>query len=70
MTTQAQKTDNGFGVALAAWRDENGWTQQDVADEAGMRQPNISAIESGATVPLVSTVAWICNAIGMTYTLP
>ena len=54
-------------ITLAAnvcrFRVERGWTQTDLAKEAGMRQPRIAEIESGNANPRLNTLARIAQAL-------
>jgi transcriptional regulator with XRE-family HTH domain len=48
-----------IGIRVAA-----GLTQQELADRAGMTQPEIARLESGATVPGWETLSRVLAAVG------
>jgi transcriptional regulator with XRE-family HTH domain len=50
--------------ALIEARMANGWTQKDLADRCGMRQSNISRLESGATSPTLRTLQQLAQGLG------
>lgn len=50
--------------ALIAARIETGMTQKQLAEKTGIRQSNISRIESGTSSPTVDTLARIAAGLG------
>lgn len=42
---------------------ERGWTQRDLADAAGLKQPAVARLERGDTDPRWSTVVTVCAAL-------
>ncbi len=50
--------------ALIAARIETGMTQKQLAERTGIRQSNLSRIESGASSPTVDTLARIAAGMG------
>lgn len=50
--------------AVIAARLESRMTQKDLAEKTGIRQSNISRIESGASSPTVETLARIASGLG------
>ncbi|MET9360422.1 helix-turn-helix transcriptional regulator [Streptomyces sp. NPDC006632] len=50
--------------AVAARRSELGWSQGELAEQVGMRQPHISRLESANKLPNLSTLLRIANAMG------
>lgn len=56
-----------FGKRLREYREHYGFTQEYVAQRAGMRANSISVYETGAkSDPKLSTVIRICDALGCT----
>lgn len=53
-----------IGDNIRAARDAAGWTQQEAADRAGMKQPNWCDYEHGGRVPSVAVLRRIAKAIG------
>ena len=47
-------------------RIERGMTQKQLAEKSGIRQSNISRIESGAAIPTLQTLNAIAAAVGKT----
>lgn len=52
-----------FGLAIHAARTAKGWTQQQLAEAADMKQANISAIERAGVVPTLSLVKRLAKAL-------
>ena len=50
--------------AVIAARQESQMTQKDLAEKTGIRQSNISRIESGVSSPTVETLARIASRLG------
>lgn len=61
-----QSTSGEFELAraLIAARIEQGITQKELARRSGLRQSNISRIESGNCSPTVTTLQAIANGLG------
>lgn len=51
---------------LIAARIEKKMTQKDLADKSGVRQSNISRIESGACIPTLTTLKELAKGLGKT----
>lgn len=51
-----------LGLQIFYRRDERGWSQQEVADRAGLSQPQIARIESGEGNPTVRTLSRVACA--------
>ncbi len=51
-------------LAIAARRQELGWSQAELAKRVGMRQPHISRLESHTKLPSLTTLLRIANAMG------
>ena len=52
--------------AVIAARIENNITQEELAQRTGIRQSNISRIESGAVSPTIETLARLGSGLGIT----
>lgn len=52
-----------FGLAVHAARTAKGWTQQQLAEAAGMRQSNVSQIERAGVVPTLALVKRLAKAL-------
>ena len=50
--------------AVIAARQESQMTQKELAEKTGIRQSNISRIESGVSSPTVETLAHIASGLG------
>lgn len=61
---EAQKPEYEAIRAVIAARMEQHMTQKDLAERTGIRQSNISRIESGSTSPTVETLARIAAGLG------
>ncbi|MEV4560223.1 tetratricopeptide repeat protein [Kitasatospora sp. NPDC049285] len=55
----------GFGELLRGCRLAAGWTQEDLAERAGVSSHAISMLESGRRGPRLSTVARLADAMGL-----
>jgi transcriptional regulator with XRE-family HTH domain len=56
-----------FGERLAKARDKRGWTQQELAERAGVRYETINRIENGKhTEPRVYVALALAKALGTT----
>lgn len=51
--------------AVADRRNELGWSQGELGDQAGMKQPQISRLESANKLPSLTTLLRIANAMGI-----
>lgn len=51
--------------SLAEMRKNKGYTQQTLADEVGVTRQQISAIETGQSLPSVPTAKAIADALGI-----
>jgi transcriptional regulator with XRE-family HTH domain len=61
-----------LGEQVRKQREKRGWSQQDLAAAAGMRQPQVARFEAGGTVPKVDTLQRLLTALGgkITITFP
>jgi transcriptional regulator with XRE-family HTH domain len=55
-----------LAVLLARMRERRGWTQRQLADVAGIRQPQIARIESGTYFPSLDTLWKLADALNAT----
>ena len=53
-----------IGQRIAQIRKEHGMTQKQLAEAAGMNQPNIARIEAGQYTPSINTLERIVKALG------
>lgn len=53
-----------LGETLRAARARRGWSQEQVADAAGLSRHCVGRMESGTDCPLISSVAAIVAAVG------
>jgi len=51
---------------IIALREQRGWSQSDLAREAGVKQPTLNRIESGGRTPTLSSLAAIAVTLGVT----
>ena len=58
-----------FVLAVVEARRKLGWTQRDLATAIGVSQPVIARLESGDHDPKIGTVAAICAALGLSFTI-
>ena len=67
VTTLAKekKDATGFGARLRAMRMKAGLTQQELADQLGMKATNITRLESGGRTPSWETVIKIAKALNV-----
>jgi transcriptional regulator with XRE-family HTH domain len=54
-----------LGLNVYRLRSERGWTQEELASRAGMRQPRIAEIERGDGNPKFETLIRLANAFGI-----
>jgi HTH-type transcriptional regulator/antitoxin HipB len=60
----AQAPIEQFGGVVKAQRKAKGWSQQQLAQAAGLSRPTVARIESGSAVS-TATLAKIANALGI-----
>jgi predicted transcriptional regulator len=63
---ERQHPEREYVKAIIAARTEQNLTQEELARKTGMRQSNISRIESGNCSPTVATLQQIADGIGKT----
>ncbi|MBK8869609.1 MAG: helix-turn-helix transcriptional regulator [Elusimicrobia bacterium] len=54
-----------MGQVIRRWRKRRGWTQQRLAEEAGIRQETVSRVENGSSGTELNTVFRLCAALGV-----
>ncbi len=54
-----------LGGAVRELRERNGWTQERLAQAAGMTQSAVARFESGGTVPTLPVLERIARALGV-----
>lgn len=54
-----------LGQNIKAARTERGWSQEELADEAGLHRTYISGVERGVRNPTVTVVEKIAKALGV-----
>lgn len=54
-----------LGVNVYKLRTDAGWTQEELARRAGLRQPRIAEIERGDANPRLETLARVARALGV-----
>lgn len=59
------KSQAGLGQLVRAARTRNGWSQQDLADRAGLSRQSMVALEQGESNPRWDTVLRLFSALGM-----
>ncbi|WP_182877774.1 helix-turn-helix domain-containing protein [Microbispora sp. H10670] len=52
-----------LGRAVRAMRETRGWSQNDLAREAGMTQSAVARFEAGGTVPTLPVIERLANAL-------
>jgi HTH-type transcriptional regulator/antitoxin HipB len=60
----AQTPIGRFGEIVKAQRKTKGWSQQQLADTAGVSRPTVARIEAGSAVS-TATLAKIADALGI-----
>ena len=60
----ARKPKYELASALISLRKKHGWSQRDLAREAGLKQPHIARIERGDVSPTWETVMRLVTALG------
>jgi transcriptional regulator with XRE-family HTH domain len=63
--TPRQKADMRLVAVLAQLRSERGWSQEQLAHEAGLTTSAYNRIESGSAAPGWSTVRRLAEALGV-----
>ena len=58
-------SDGDRPIHLRAWRLRRAWSQQDLADAAGVRRATITEVENGKRNPRPSTVRKLAKALGL-----
>lgn len=61
---EASETEYQLTRSLVAARMASNMTQKELADKSGVRQSNISRIESGACSPTVATLQALAEGLG------
>ncbi len=49
---------------LIALREQRGWSQRELADRAGMKQPQLARLETGQVEPKLDTLQRLATAMG------
>ncbi len=49
---------------LIALREQRGWSQRELADRAGMKQPQLARLETGQVEPKLDTLQRLAQAMG------
>lgn len=55
-----------FGAHIRKLREKKGWSQETLAEEAGLHTVQISHLENGANEPKLRTILALAKAFGMT----
>lgn len=55
--------------AVRARREELGWSQRQLAEQARMTQPGIARFEAGGTTPTLPLLERLAQALGLTLTV-
>ena len=61
-----QETRKRIGLRIATLRKEQGWTQGDLADRAGIQRSHLVRIEAGKYAVTLEIVQAIAEALGKT----
>ena len=64
-SSQPIRSSIDLGLALASLRKGKGWTQQSLAQKAGLRQATISRLENGVPGTTLETLLRVCAALGL-----
>ena len=64
---KSRRTKEGiaFGKRVRELRDAHNWTQEQLAEAAGMNWLQVGHIERGASDPKLSTIAKLAKALGI-----
>lgn len=54
-----------FGAAVRQLRDARGWSQEQLAEQAGLNRSYVGEIERGDVIVSLSTVAKLAHAFGL-----
>jgi transcriptional regulator with XRE-family HTH domain len=54
-----------FGVAVRQFREANDWSQEELAEQAGLNRSFIGEIERGTSIASIVTVDKIARALGV-----
>ncbi|MEY9895001.1 HTH-type transcriptional regulator/antitoxin HipB [Catenulispora sp. MAP5-51] len=54
-----------LGEAVRTRREELGWSQSELAERAGMRQPAVARFEAGGTTPTLPVLERMAVALGL-----
>ena len=63
---QRQQLRDRIGLRVVALRKMRGWSQQELADRAGLQRTHVGRIEAGRYAVTLETVQAIAQALGMT----
>ena len=55
-----------LGQRVRKYREQKGWSQEDMAEYSGLHRTYISGIERGTRNPTVAIVAQLANALNVT----
>jgi transcriptional regulator with XRE-family HTH domain len=55
-----------LGQRVRKYREQKGWSQEDMAEYSGLHRTYISGIERGTRNPTVTIVAQLANALNVT----
>ncbi|MCB1397886.1 MAG: helix-turn-helix transcriptional regulator [Rhodobacteraceae bacterium] len=65
--TDLARTPRQIGAIVQRARKQRGWTQSDLATQAGLRQATISAVETGETPARLETILAILAALDLEF---
>ena len=57
--------DDAFGVALRKLRNEDGLSQEQLAEKSGLHRTYISLLERGEKSPTLTTICRLASALGV-----
>ncbi|MFC7387766.1 helix-turn-helix transcriptional regulator [Sphaerisporangium rhizosphaerae] len=60
---EATRLAHELGKTVRAMREERGWSQSDLAREAGMTQSAVARFEAGGTVPTLPVLERLARAL-------
>ena len=63
---QRQQLRDRIGLRVVALRKMRGWSQQEMANRAGLQRTHVGRIETGRYAVTLETLQAIAEAIGMT----
>lgn len=61
---QAIESAKGLGKRIRAWRDQRGWTQEELAEMTGIQVSAISHFETGRRLPSFENLYRLCVQMG------